>query len=329
MSNSQSLRKSHSRSECSSVSSIDIRRMAREELGYKSRFLQTPKSFELGTPVIKNCKRVASKFRNSCSVSKTRNRLAPIAHTVDIVLASPAINPDNGSLSETNLEHRLDRLWKMKVKKQNVLGMSSFSFTHSKVIRVRRRATLIKVHFLKKAFGALNNMRKITSRIRIFTNAFKFTGQKDVKSHHALSRTPVVMSKKPQILSSMPSQKNFIRKKGDFMVSPNNSATKPSQRSVAKLSSFGKHFIKNADKTKIKRSFALKKKITIWNSQKKYAVRMKAKVKKPIKSQVVSKDKYGLKDHVWTDKQNGVEFLILDDQIKTTRKRLNLKLGNY
>lgn len=56
---------------------------------------------------------------------------------------------------------------------------------------------------------------------------------------------------------------------------------------------------------------------------------MKAKGKKPIKPQVVCKDKYGLKDHVWTDKQNGVEFLILDDQIKMTRKRLNLRLKNY
>lgn len=66
---------------------------------------------------------------------------------------------------------------------------------------------------------------------------------------------------------------NFIRSEGDFMISPNDSAMTLSQRSVAKLSSFGKHFIKNADKTKIKRSFALKKKVTMWNSQKKYSVR--------------------------------------------------------
>ncbi|CAI2362409.1 unnamed protein product [Moneuplotes crassus] len=292
-----------------SVNSREVRQMARRQLGLGSGLLQAPKSLEVATPLVKSSKRTISRFGQQNLVVKSRNRFGSVARTAEMTLSSPTVHPVNGTISKVTINDKLEKLWNMKVKKQNALGMNSFSTQYLKIIKIRRRATLIKIHFLKTAYTALNSLRNSNVRFRIFTSGFKFINRNYHQRGFSDVLTPIPMAKKASIWSNFSDCMNCFKMDGDSVVIVDNQDLLMTKELISNLitQKKGKNLLykdilmKTVNQKKPPK--VLKKKVTKWNSQKKYVIKMKTKKNLKSRLKLERKFKINTKMLPWQDKK--------------------------
>ncbi|CAI2361617.1 unnamed protein product [Moneuplotes crassus] len=146
--------------------------------------------------------------------------------TEDTILSTSYENSED-SKDEFTPQHtlgsKLDELWNIAGDNQSVLDLNSFKSQYSEAMRIRRRATLVKVYFLQKAYAAYANLTNTPMRIRVFIDGFKFFTEKcqqttlrHIDTRRLIQKEPIMLPNLLSKMDSMGTSEDSVVIVGDF-----------------------------------------------------------------------------------------------------------------